>query len=224
MKNFKGAHVCAYISLTVSSILMALWICNVGGFTVVSLDSFVGVIVALLAIIVAFAVAWNIYNGIDLKNDVKEAKTEFNKKVEEVEKVEKKLQEEIVALKKSNGHSLHLNFLQFGYTAFRSGEYANAIQYYTLSLRLALQYHSTFNVEFVLTKLEQTINEYSYISQDESEYSDCLYEFSNENIKAINDNNDKITASQGFESIRERYTNIWKRIQDLINRYKQITA
>ncbi len=85
MKNFNRAHICAYVSLTISVILITLWICNAGGFTVVSLDSFVGIIVALLGIIVTFAVAWNIYNGIDLRDEVKEVKDEFKVEVEKDE-------------------------------------------------------------------------------------------------------------------------------------------
>jgi len=222
MKNIKGAHVCAYISLAVSVILMALWICNVGGFTVVSLDSFVGIIVALLAIIVAFAVAWNIYNGIDLKNDVKEAKTEFNKKVEEVEKVEKELQREIAALKKANDHSLHLIYIKFGVDALNLGNFASAIFYYLLSLSTAMQCNSTNNVENVLNQLEYLIDVYAGISQNRTAYKNkgYIYEFDNEDIKIINDSNSKIRTSQGFDLIRERYTNIWKRIQNITNEYK----
>lgn len=233
MKNFDRAHICAYVSLTISVILIALWICNVGGFTVVSLDSFVGIIVALLAIIVAFAVAWNIYNGIDLRNEVKEAKsefkkevekvqTEFDKKVEEVKKVGEKMQEEIAALKKANGHSSHLIFLQFGDTALTSGEYANAIQYYMCSLSIAMQHDSTYNVEFVLNKLEIMISKYAEIEKNESEYrkEGYLYQFDNITIKNIEDYNNRITSSQGFNSIHERYSNMWDYIQDIISRYK----
>lgn len=222
MKNFSGAHVCAYISLAVSVILMAMWICNVGGFTVVSLDSFVGIIVALLAIIVAFAVAWNIYNGIDLKNDVKEAKAEFNKKVEEVEKVGKELQKEIAALKKANGHSSHLIYIQFGDVALKSGNFVSAIFYYLLSLSTAMQCNSTNNVEIVLDQLANLIDVYAGISQNESEYKNksYIYKFNNEDIKNINDSNSKIRSSQGFDLIRVRYTNIWECIQGIIDDYK----
>lgn len=233
MKNFDRAHICAYVSLTTSVILIALWICNVGGFTVVSLDSFVGIIVALLAIIVAFAVAWNIYNGIDLRNEVKEAKsefkrevekvqTEFDKKVEEVKKVGEKMQEEIAALKKANGHSSHLIFLQFGDNSYSTGDYANAITYYICSLSIALQCDSTYNVELVLDKLDFMVDIYKDIDQNMSEYQagGYLYQFNNKTIKNIEDYNNRITSSQGFNSIHERYLNIWNRIQEIIDRYR----
>ena len=75
MKNRNLAHICAYISLAISITLLVLWCCNVGGFTVVSLDSFVGIIVALLAIVVTLAVGWQIYNSIEIKNQIEELST-----------------------------------------------------------------------------------------------------------------------------------------------------
>ena len=64
--KIKFSDICAYLALLFSVVTILLWICNVGGFTVVSLDTFVGVIVALLAIIVTFVIGWQIYNAIDI--------------------------------------------------------------------------------------------------------------------------------------------------------------
>ena len=63
--KIKFSDICAYMALLFSVVTIVLWICNVGGFTVVSLDSFVGVIVALLAIIVTFVTGWQIYNRVE---------------------------------------------------------------------------------------------------------------------------------------------------------------
>ena len=49
-------EVCAYSAFGLSVTMFALWTCNAGVFSVVNLDSFVGVIVGLLAIIVTFAI------------------------------------------------------------------------------------------------------------------------------------------------------------------------
>ena len=70
MKKGSLAHICAYLSLAISITMLVLWCCNVGGFSVVSLDSFVGVIVALLAIVVTLAVGWQIFNSIEIRNRI----------------------------------------------------------------------------------------------------------------------------------------------------------
>ena len=72
MKKCSFAHICAYLSLAITITILVLWCSNVGGFTVVSLDSFVGVIVALLAIVVTLAIAWQIYNSFELKAKIEE--------------------------------------------------------------------------------------------------------------------------------------------------------
>lgn len=56
------------IAIILWTIMIVMWCCRAGGFSAVNLDTFVGVIVALLAIIVTIAVGWQIYNAIELKN------------------------------------------------------------------------------------------------------------------------------------------------------------
>lgn len=56
------------IAIILWTIMIVMWCCRAGGFSVVNLDTFVGVIVALLAIIVTIAIGWQIYNAIELKN------------------------------------------------------------------------------------------------------------------------------------------------------------
>ena len=64
--------ICSSIALLLSIVLIVLWCFNAGGFTVVTLDSFVAVIVSLLAVIVTFVLGWQIYNTIELKEKIKE--------------------------------------------------------------------------------------------------------------------------------------------------------
>ena len=51
-----------------------LWLCESFEFSVVSLDSFVGVIVALLAIIVTVAIGYQIVNALEIKDDIAQLK------------------------------------------------------------------------------------------------------------------------------------------------------
>ena len=101
MKKWSFAHICAFLSLAISVTMLVLWCCNVGGFTVVSLDSFVGVIVALLAIVVTLAVGWQIYNSIELKNRIKELnslKEDFLKQQESIEQLTYKSKHHIMQI------------------------------------------------------------------------------------------------------------------------------
>ena len=59
------------ISLVGVLSVWVLWMCESIEFSVVSLDSFVGVIVALLAIIVTVAIGYQIINAIEVKEEIK---------------------------------------------------------------------------------------------------------------------------------------------------------
>lgn len=54
-------------AIALSGVMFLLWSCNAGGFSAVNLDTFVGVIVALLAIIVTIVLGWQIVNVLDIK-------------------------------------------------------------------------------------------------------------------------------------------------------------
>ena len=60
-----------------------------GGFSAVNLDIFVGVIVALLAIIVTIAIGWQIWDAMDLKSNF----ALLNKKNREFEALTTKMEE-----------------------------------------------------------------------------------------------------------------------------------
>jgi len=136
MKKWSLAHICAYLSLAISVTLLVLWCCDVGGFNVVSLDSFVGVIVALLAIIVTLAIGWQIYNSIELNERIKKLNT-----------LEERLISQDKTLKQQNNKSNHLISYIYGIEAKREKEYLEAFRYYMASLRCSMLLDKPINVK-----------------------------------------------------------------------------
>ena len=63
--------------------MIAVWICEAREICVVELDSFIGVIVALLAIIVTIAIGWQIWAAMDLKSNI----TKLDARIKEVENI-----------------------------------------------------------------------------------------------------------------------------------------
>ena len=57
------------IILSLSTIL--IWFVSVNELTCPNLDSFIGTIVTLLAIIVTFVIGWQIYNAVEIKEKIK---------------------------------------------------------------------------------------------------------------------------------------------------------
>lgn len=187
MKKWSFAHFCAYLSLAVSITLLVLWCCNVGGFTVVSLDSFVGVIVALLAIIVAFVVGWQIYNSIEIKGKIEELSA-----LKEIINVQEK------TIKQETGKSQHLISYILGNEAYKEKRYLDAFRFLMSSLRYSMQLDSPLNVESLLKGLEQ-INKHLSKEND----------FEPSKTEDISTYNNDIKISSGYNLIKDRYEEIY---------------
>lgn len=186
MKKWSLAHICAYLSLAISVTLLVLWCCDVGGFTVVSLDSFVGVIVALLAIIVTLAIGWQIYNSIELNERIKKLNT-----------LEERLIRQDKTLKQQNNKSNHLISFIYGVEAKREKEYIEAFRYYMASLRCSMLLDKPINVDHLLNDLEK-------VTADIKDGTMCEFERLNE----IKEYDVAIRKSYSYDIIKSRYERI----------------
>lgn len=199
MKKTSLAHICAYLSLAISIIITALWCCNAGGFTVVSLDSFVGVIVALLAIIVTIAVGWQIYNSIELKNKIEELnslKVDFKKQEETMDQLSYK--------------STHRISLLWGFTAIRSNYPIEAFAYYIISLDNSLHLNNPINVDYLLEQMAGSVKK---IKQGSSCPDDTQ--------KEISEADASIKETVGYKLIAPRYNKIFEDFHAKINNDKK---
>lgn len=187
MKNWSFAHLCAYISLAISVTLLVLWCCNVGGFTVISLDSFVGVIVALLAIVVTLVVGLQIYNSIELNERIKNLNT-----------LEERLIKQDKTFKQQNSKSNHLISFIYGVEAKREKEYIEAFRYYMASLRCSMLLDKPINVDHLLNDLEE-------VTANIEENTICVIE----RLKEIKEYDKVIRKSYSYDIIKFRYERIY---------------
>ena len=198
MEKSKKIAVCAIILSVVSTLavaaMIAMWICGVREMCVVELDSFVGIIVALLAIIVTFAIGWQILNAIDVRNNIKDIESKI-KDLNEFSSVIKKQQEELDLLSKSVEHSVNLIWAE---QAFDGRVYINAFYYSMKSLQLSIQTNQCKNVELLLDIMSSSVEK-----------------MQNDEIFGINEYNviktaDTVIRQQNcFELIQGRYEQIY---------------
>ena len=145
MKNKPNlAYICSYISLVLSIVMLVLWGCNVGGFSVVNLDTFVGVIVALLAIIVTIAIGWQIFNIYEVRSQlgkIQQLKTELDKQQD--------------AFEEMSINSAHLHAISLSCIAISQKEYCEAFRYLVEALYLSLKHPSMPNLETILLTMEE---------------------------------------------------------------------
>lgn len=147
MKKWSLAHFCAYLSLAISITLLVIWCCNVGGFTVVSLDSFVGVIVALLAIVVTIAIGWQIFNVVDI-----------NDKIKKLYILEEKFNKQEKTINQQTKETKHLIMLIYGIEANKEGHSIEAFRYLMASLVCSMQLDKPINAENILNNMKSITN------------------------------------------------------------------
>ena len=184
-KKWRLAHLCAYVSLAISVTILILWCCNVGGFTVVSLDSFVGIIVALLAVVVTLAIAWQIYNSIEIKD-----------KIKKLDDLEENYKEQNKKMRQIHYNSLHLIYGSMGDFASETNQYLLAFHYYLKSLNSSLLIEKPSNIDIILDRMEHTTNQIQ---------NGSVWEFLDE----IKECNEKIISSKNYYIIKRRYEEIY---------------
>ena len=158
MKNKPNfAHICAYISLLISIVMLILWCCNAGGFSVVSLDSFVGVIVGLLAIIVTLVLGWQITSILEVKD-----------KIQRITKLEENLHmlKETTLLLNYNTQA-QLNIGR-GDSWEREGSFDSAFSAYHTALRYAIAYGSD-DLSFFFTVFRRIVPKINSIGNAQRE-------------------------------------------------------
>lgn len=129
------------ILLSVSIIL--LWIVNASNLSVVSLDSFVGVIVALLAILVTAVLGWQIYNAIEIKE-----------KLRAIDSLQSALKHQEHRMEQMYYNACHSHGYVAAYQAASvNNDFVDAYRWLMSSLRYSLLLDEPINVEKVLDEM-----------------------------------------------------------------------
>lgn len=147
MKNNTFSKLCGYAGFALSIVLIILWCCNTGGFSVVNLDSFVGAIVALLAILITIVLGWQIYNAIEMKQKIHELeilKNQFAEQKETVEQLANKTR--------------HCILLTWGDDAADNDENEESFRYYIAALKFSMMLKKPLNIDVIQRQLNTVAN------------------------------------------------------------------
>ena len=123
-------------SITVIVILVIMWFCNVWELSVIGIETFIGVIVALLAIIVTFVVGWQIYNTIEIRN-----------KLSELDRLEGEIEKQKLLIENSVYQSRHLIAFTWATSHYEKGNLAEAFGYALQSLPYTMRLNHPINID-----------------------------------------------------------------------------
>lgn len=149
--------------------LILLWVCNVWKLSVIGIEAFIGVIVALLAIIVTFVVGWQIYNTIEIRN-----------KLSEIDRLKVDIEGQKLLIENSIYQSRHLIAFTWATGHYDNKNYAESFGYALQSLSNTMRLNHPINIdtlmEIIVESAEKVpINKiigkdfYAGIIQDDSE-------------------------------------------------------
>lgn len=170
--------------------LILLWVCNVWKLSVISLETFIGVIVALLAIIVTFVVGWQIYNTIEIRN-----------KIVEHDRLSSQLEEQKLANKQIYYDLRHSVFISYALNAENScADNYNIFGYYMRALENALLANNFTNIDIILASMIKSVE--AIMDENISPILDAKYK------KIIQQSNINIRNAACFSFIESRYNDI----------------
>ena len=182
-----GLSITAIVSVVT---LILLWVCNVWKFSVIGIETFIGVIVALLAIIVTFVVGWQIYNTIEIRN-----------KIVEHDRLSSQLEEQKLANKQIYYDLRHSVFISYALNAENSGaDNYNIFGYYMRALENALLANNFTNIDIILASMIKSVE--VIMDENISPILDAKYK------KIIQRSNINIRNAACFSFIESRYNDI----------------
>lgn len=132
------------VAIILSGVMLIMWCCNAGGFKAVELDTFVGVIVALLAIIVTIAIGWQIFN-------IYEVRSQLNR----IKRLERDLHRQQIDFENMKLRTGNLHAITFANVAITRKEYCEAFYYLLEAINFSLQLPSHLNLDSTLLSIEE---------------------------------------------------------------------
>ncbi len=188
-------------TLLVVVAIVGLWIFQTKEYAVVSLDTFVGVIVALLAIIVTIAIGWQIYAAMDLRANI----AKLDSRIQAVENIKNKLSEQEDKMKQLHYEAQHFSQLAIAETCNNKHDYVNAFRFYMSSLSCGLQLTSPMNLQPLLDAMSGC----TQAIVEQTNLKDIIR-------KDILINDQTIRASHLFGVVQSRYEQVYSEFKSKV--------
>lgn len=156
----------------------------------ITLDTFVGVMVSIMGILITFVVGWQIINTLEIKT-----------KLTEIDNVKSDLDEQKEILKETTFKSQHHVSYTWALDAFDHEEDAESYRYAVTSLLNSMQLKKPINIEALLTIMEKSTRE---IPQG-FKIKRIFYNLVIENDKKIRELKDYVYVQERYEPCFELY-------------------
>jgi hypothetical protein len=175
------------LALAIASVLAVLLACRNVTLSSISLDTFVGVMVAMIGILVTFAVGWQIINALEIKG-----------KLAEIEKLKADINDQREQMHELAESTKHDSMLVRAQAFYRDGDFINATICSMDSLSHCLPLKVPSNIHLVLHTTEafmMGINKFATVEEK------------NEILRL----DEAIRSADNYILISENYEHIWRK-------------
>lgn len=175
------------LALAIASVLAILLVCRNVTLSSISLDTFVGVMVAMIGILVTFAVGWQIINALEIKG-----------KLAEIEKLKADINDQREQMHELAESTKHDSMLVRAQAFYRDGDFINATICSMDSLLHCLPLKVPSNIHLVLHTTEafmMGINKFATVEEK------------NEILRL----DEAIRSADNYIFISENYDHIWRK-------------
>ena len=175
------------LALAIASVLAVLLICRNVTLSSISLDTFVGVMVAMIGILVTFAVGWQIINALEIKG-----------KLAEIEKLKADINDQREQMHELAESTKHDSMLVRAQAFYRDGDFINATICSMDSLLHCLPLKVPSNIHLVLHTTEAFMMGINKLATVEEK---------NEILRL----DEAIRSADNYIFISENYDHIWRK-------------
>ena len=165
------------ISIVMSGAVIALWLFKAKAIAVIQLDTFIGVIVALMALLVTIVLGWQIYNAVEIKEKMISIKSLQDEQLQ----LKNEIEQARAAIRKANIHNAFYHSTMMGLGAGMAKDYLSAFGFLINALTMSLQADEPIEMKATVVNLTGAANA---IKQGEK-LSKIRYDEIMENDKAI---------------------------------------
>ena len=201
MKLEKSTRLSLWLSFAafiISIIMIVICILSSREKSFITLDSFVGVCVALLAILVTMILGWQIYNALEIKE-----------KLRRLEDLEEEIKQQRYEMEQRFCFMCHHQTLTQASIAVKEKDYVNAYRFYLDSLCNSLRLEEPINTELILLEMQNCVN---LIPKNSKLDKDLWDEIERDNEDIIN--------SPLFNCIKDKYKMTYNIFLSKVSKYE----
>ena len=138
--------------LTRWAAVTALWMFKTKTIAIVQLDTFIGVIVALMALLVTIVLGWQIYNAVEIKEKLITLKS----LQEEQKQLKNEIEQARKAIQKANIHNAFYHSTMMGLGASNIKDYVSAFRFLQNALVISLQAEEPIELRATVSNLSES--------------------------------------------------------------------